>query len=148
MNEFEISSTYIPVVVHMDSSTRSKAACAMNWLRCLWSSLWRIKGLIFIIIWPWIPGTQFSLKQAVNKISDTWLQNLKRNRGINIKSSLCLCHRVLGCHADKCLECTNCTYLVILLPALGGIHRFHRGTKLHFKDWIVAMTNDSKVIIS
>ena len=34
-NEFEISSTYIPVVVHMDSSTRSKAACAMNWLRCL-----------------------------------------------------------------------------------------------------------------
>ena len=49
-NEFEISSTYIPVVVHMDSSTRSKAACAINWLRCLWSSLWRIKGLIVTLI--------------------------------------------------------------------------------------------------
>ena len=45
--------TYMPVVVHMVSSTRSKAACAMNWLRCLWSSLWRffLKGysLIFIL---------------------------------------------------------------------------------------------------
>ena len=33
--------TYMPVVVHMVSSTRSRAACAINWLRCLWSSLWR-----------------------------------------------------------------------------------------------------------
>ena len=32
--------TYMPVVVHMVSSTRSRAACAINWFRCLWSSLW------------------------------------------------------------------------------------------------------------
>lgn len=39
-------------------------------------------------------------------------------------------------------------YLITLFTALGGIHRFHLRTKLLFKDWIVAVTNDSEVIIS
>ena len=50
-------------------------------------------------------------------------------------------------HGHKCLQCKY-MYLVTLFPALGGIHRFHRRSKLLFKDRIVTRTNDSKVIIS
>jgi hypothetical protein len=39
---------YILLLFHMCSSTKSRAACAMNWLRCLWSSFWNMKNRILL----------------------------------------------------------------------------------------------------
>lgn len=38
--------------------------------------------------------------------------------------------------------------LVTLVPALRGIHSFHRWVKLHFKHWIVMVADNGKVVIS
>ena len=39
---------YILLLFHMCSSTKSRAACAMNWLRCLWSSFWNLKNGVLL----------------------------------------------------------------------------------------------------